>query len=253
MQVITQALAGLAALGLTGAVAAAAAYWIFQTFAKGWLDSHFQRDLEELKAANTREAERLKADLGRYADRAAKFHAREYEVLPEVWGLMNKAYGAAYSAISSFQQYADLNAMTGPKLEAWFNGSGLEEFQKDEIRNTADKNDRYSKILTWKQIGEANKAVSEFHNYLILQGVFVEEEIAKKMTAAGRLMQVALINRTMVERLNGHVAPGQTDFWQKAIEEIGPVENMVEEVKTLVRHRLSDIRLSADPPVKTNG
>ncbi len=245
MQIITELLAVLAALGLSGAVATAVAYWLFHIFAKGWLDSHFQRDLEALRAEHLREAERLKADLGRYADRAIKFHEREYEVLPEAWGKMNKAYGAVAYAISSFQESADLNIMSDKELEAWLEGAEMHDIQKSEIRAATNKNENYIKILTWKQIGEADKVLSEFNNYLILQGIFIDEDIATKMAEAGKIMRSALISRKMVERIKGNYSSGGTDFWIKATEQISPVGSMVEDIKTLVRHRLADIKLSS--------
>lgn len=244
-ETVTNVLAALAALGVTGVAAAGAAYWLFKTFAKSWLDSHFQKDLEIYKAANAREVERLKADLSRYADRAAKFHAREYEVLPEAWGLMNKAYGACHSAVSAFQQHADLDRMTGPQLEAWLVGSGLEDFQKDEVRVAGDKNEKYLNFLTWKQISEAQRAAADFQNYIILQGIFIDEDLSAKMTEASVQMRKALISRSMVERVKGHHAPGQTDFWQKSVDELEPVEKSVQDVKETIRARLSDIKLLA--------
>jgi hypothetical protein len=246
-EVITNVFAGLAALAFTGAGAAGVAYWIFRTLGKGWLDAHFAKDLEATKAANVRESERLKADLGRYADRASKFHAREYEVLPEAWGLMNRAFGACHSAIASFQQYADLDKMTGPQLEAWFEGSGLETYQKDEIRAAGRKNDKLVGFLTWKQIGDAERAVAEFQNYVIIQGVFIDEDLAEKMAEAGRQMRRALINRSMVERTKGFSSPGQTDFWQESNNELEPVGKWVQEVKETIRMRLSDIKGPAAP------
>lgn len=243
-EILTNVLAALAAFGLTGIAAAGVAYWLFKTFAKGWLDAHFHKDLEALKAAHMREVERLKADLGRYADRATKFHAREYEVLPEAWGLMNKAYGSCHDAVSAFQQQSDLNSMNGPQLEAWFEGAGLEAFQKEEIRNATDKNEKYSNFRSWKQIGDADRAAAEFQNYVILQGVFIDEDLAAKMMGAAHTMRRALISRSMVERMKGYpVGPNQTDFWLKAEEELEPVEKTVQEVKVSVRERLSDIRL----------
>lgn len=242
-ELLTEVLAALAALGVTGIASAGVAYWLFRTFAKGWLDAHFQKDLEAMKAANTREVERLKADLGRYADRATKFHAREYEVLPEAWGLMNKAYGACNSAVSAFQQQADLNRMTAPQLEAWFEGSGLEEFQKDEIRGASDKNEKYSTFRSWKQIGDAERATNQFQNYVILQGVFIDEDLSAKMMGAAMTMRKALISRSMVERMQGYPSRAdQPDFWLKAMEELEPVEKTVLEVKATVRERLSDIK-----------
>lgn len=242
VEILTKALAVIAALGITGFSAAAVAYWLFKTFAKGWLDSHFQKDLEALRAANVREVERLRADLSRYGDRATKFHGREYEILPEAWGLMNKAYGSAQAAISAFQQHANLDRMTDPHLEAWFKSSGLEDYQKDEIRRATDKNERYLDFLTWRQIGEAHQAVADFQNYVIVQGVFIEEDLSIKMMVAGKSMRGALISRSMVERTKDFHAPGQTDFWQKAIEELEPVAETVQEVKEAIRARLSDIK-----------
>jgi hypothetical protein len=248
--ILTKVLATFGALGLTAICAGGVAYWIFQTLGKGWLDAHFARDLEALKATNVREAERLKADLSRYADRASKFHIREYEVLPEAWGLMNKAYGACHGAISQFQQYSDLDKMTSPQLEAWLEGCGLEDFQKVEIQNTSRKNDKYISFYTWKQISDAQKASGEFQNYVILQGVFIDEDLQVKMAEAGTAMRKALISRSMVERTLGYNAPGQTDFWTMAVEELKPVEKAVQEVKQTIRRRLSDIKAPAGDHVE---
>ncbi len=242
-EILTNVLAAFAALGITGLVATGAAYWLFKTFAKGWLDSHFQKDLEDLKAANAREVERLKADLGRYADRATKFHAREYEVLPEAWGLMNRAYGACHDAISVFQRHADPNSMTGPQLEAWLEGSGLKDFQKAEVRGAGDKSEKYLTFLIWKQIAAAERSLTDFQNYIILQGVFIDEELSGEMMDSGKSMRMALISRSMVERTKGNYTQNQTDFWQQAVEELEPVEKSVKSVKETIRARLSDIKL----------
>lgn len=240
--VIIRVLAVVASFGITGTIAAGAAYWLFKTFAKGWLDSRFQKDLEDFKAANAREVERLKAELSRYADRATKFHVREYEVLPEAWGLMNKAHGACQQAIFAFQQHADLDHMSGPHLEAWLDRSGLEEIQKTEIREAKSKNDKYGDFLSWKQIGDAEQAVANFQNYVVLQGVFIDEELAATMLDAGKAMRRALISRTMVERTKAFQSPNQPDFWTQAIETLEPVVETVRVVKENIRTRLSDIR-----------
>lgn len=232
----------IASLGITGAVAAGVAYWIFKTLAKGWLDSRFQKDLEEFKAANLREVERLKAELSRYADRATKFHVREYEVLPEAWGLMNKAYGACHQAIAAFQQLPDLDRMSAPQLDAWLADSDLKDFQKEEIRESARKIDKYSEFLTWKQIGDAHQAVAEFQNYIIIQGVFIEEDLVQTMIDAGAAMRKSLISRRMVELTKNSQAPNQTDFWTQAIETLEPIGNSVQAVKENIRTRLSDIK-----------
>lgn len=246
----------LATLGITGAVGAAAAWALFKWLGTKWIDDHFSKELEAFRAEKQaeleklrtdygRETERLKADLNRFADRASRFHVREYQVLPEAWGLMNKAYGAAANAISAFQEHADLNRMSDPQFEAWMKQSDLEEYQRNELRTSSDKNRHYMTLRNWKQIEDANKAAIEFMNYVILQGVFIEESLSTKMMEAGQNMRKALISRSMVERLEGHPrAAGDPNFWEEARSEIGAVEPVVIEVKNEIRKLLSDIRLS---------
>lgn len=245
----------LASLGITSVVAVGAAWGLFQWFGKKWVEDHFSRELEAFKAEKQaeleklrteygRETERLKADLNRFADRATRFHLREYEVLPEAWGLMNKAYGAASSAIVAFQQHPDLNRMGEAQFEAWLEQSGLEPYQRDELRDAKDKNSHYTTLRDWKQIADAERAVIEFRNYVILQGVFIEETLSTKMMEAAQNMRKALISRSMVERMKGQpYREGQTDFWEKAMQEIEAVEPVVLEVKHEVRKLLSNIRL----------
>ena len=103
--------AWIGALGITGAAATGLAYWIFRQFAQNWLKATFDRQLEAQKAEYQRQLERLKFQINTLMDRAVKFHAREYDVLPTAWGLLLDAYGAAHNSTAAFQQYADLERM----------------------------------------------------------------------------------------------------------------------------------------------
>ena len=250
----------LVSLGVTGAVAATGALALFRLLGNKWIEDHFAKELEgykterlkELEKLRTeygRETERLKADLNRFADRATRFHDREYEVLPEAWGLMNKAYGAASHAIVAFQQHPDLNRMAQPEFESWLERSGLDQYQKNELASALDKNRHYIQLNDWKKIVDAEHAAMEFINYVILQGVFIDENLSEKMMNAGTNIRKALISRSMVERMKGlHPATGQPDFWLQASEEIAEVGPVVLEVKQAVRQRLADIRLTANEP-----
>src|SRR5579862_2787901 len=245
----------LASLGITGAVAAGVAWSLFRWLGKKWVEDHFSKELEAFKAEKQaeleklrteygRETERLKAELNRLADRASRFHVREYEVLPEAWGPMNKAYGAASNAVAALQQTADLNRMSEPQFEAWLAQSNLEEYQKEELRASSDMLRHYISLKNWRNIAEADNAAVEFVNYVILQGVFIEETLSEKMMKAGRDMRAALVSRSMVEEMRGH-GGGQHDFWQQAVDQVNSVEPVVLEVKQEVRHRLSNTQLPA--------
>jgi len=244
----------LASLGITGGVAALSAWVLFKWLGAKWIEDHFskeleafkaekQAELEKLKTEYGRETERLKADLNRFADRASRFHVREYEVLPEAWGLMNKAYGATASAISAFQSLPDLNNMSQAQFAAWLDQSELENYQKDDLQSAKDKNKIYGEMRNWKQISEADRAAVNFMNYVILNGIFISGPLSQKMMKAGTDMRKAIISRVMVERLEKRrYVEGQPDFWQQALDEIEAVEPVVLEVKEEIRQHLSKIR-----------
>ena len=155
--------------GLTGVVAATTAWALFKWLGRKWIEDRFSKELEAFKAAKqvelerlridyARETERLKADLNRFADRASRFHSREYVVLPEAWGLMNKAHGAAASAISALQRYPDLDRMGPSEFAAWLEKSDLEKYEKDQLISKSEKNPVYNKIRESNLISEAFQA-----------------------------------------------------------------------------------------------
>ena len=250
--------AWLSSIGITGLVSATAAWALFRWFGKRWIEEHFAKELEAFKAEKQieleklrteygRETERLKADLNRFADRATHFHIREYEVLPEAWGLMNKAYSAASNAMSVGQQVPNLDKMGQAHFAAWLEQSGLPQHERDELVSSTDRYQHYWKLRSWQLISEANRAVAEFTNYVILVGIFIDEPLSHKMMKAGNNMSSAMISRSMVERLQGaSYATGQTDYWKQAVSELQAIEPVVSEVKQDVRERLSNIRLAPE-------
>ena len=132
----------IASLGITGAVAATSAWALFKWFGSRWIEDRFSKELEEFRSKKQveletlrtefgRETERLKADLNRFADRATRFHGREYEVLPEAWGLMNRAFGAASNACAAFQQHPDLDRMRPAQFSDWLEQMTLDPHQKE--------------------------------------------------------------------------------------------------------------------------
>lgn len=233
-------LAGLAVLGLTGAAAAALAYGLFRAFAQGWLKAQFDRDLEVFRAAKSRELETLKGEISRLMDRATKFHAREYEVLPEAWGLLNRAYGAVGEVVSVLQRHPDLEKMQPDELEEFFGFSELRESQKQKLRAASQRkrNELYSTIRNWQMIGRANDAVATYQNYIILNGVFIADEIGVKMLDAAKKLRSATAKRQIAGD-----GPDPSDLWTKAYEELQAIEPLVSEIKADVTKRLWDIQL----------
>jgi hypothetical protein len=239
MSVFKDIVALIGVLGITGAAATAAAFGLFRLLAKGWLQGQFDKDLADFRSKKDQELERLKAEFARLSDRNAKFHAKEYEVLPEAWGLLNKAHGAVFEAVSAFQQYPDLGKMTGDELEEFLSASDFQESKKRKIRESSDRNRTYSNVYTWVQISRGFRAQGEFYNYVILNGVFIEDAIAEKFVSAAKALRSAMIARQLSADDRG-----AGDMWQQAVKALEEVDPLVAEIKGDVRSRLRAIEFT---------
>jgi hypothetical protein len=237
LQLAADAAGVIGALGIAGAVAAGVAYWLFKQFGTGWIKAQFDKDLEAFKASKNQELERLRAEISRFADRASRFHEKEYEVLPEAWGLLNKAHSAVGTSVMGFQQLPNLNGMSAEQLEEFLAETDVRESDRRSLRETQDRNRVYSKMETWRTLSEANNAQAAFNNYVILQGVFIENSIAEKMGEAAKLLRWAIV----ANRIN--LQGGGADLNNKMWTEYSKVEALVAEIKDDVKRRLWTIQL----------
>ncbi|MEO8757649.1 MAG: hypothetical protein ABI398_07850 [Devosia sp.] len=84
-QFLQQALAWVGGAALGGVSLVAVAYWIFQTWGEKWLQSRFDRQLEDLRHQQAQEMEGLRYRIGQLLDRSTKLSEKEFEVVPEAW------------------------------------------------------------------------------------------------------------------------------------------------------------------------
>ena len=107
MDTIPEAIRSLAALigvfvvGAGGAVAIAFAF--FKWLGEKWLNSRFEERLEAFKHAQQLEIEHLRFRISAMMDRTEKLYQREFEVLPEIWGLLIDSLGAVRSVTGPLQ------------------------------------------------------------------------------------------------------------------------------------------------------
>ena len=87
-------------------------------------------------------------------------------------------------------------------------------------------------------IGEADGMLAEYQNYVILNGVFIEDGIAQKMADAAKALRSCLIGRRMAGD-----GPDPSNLWLKAADDLEKVEPLVLEIKADVKRRLWDIHL----------
>jgi hypothetical protein len=150
--VLQTILAWLGQLGLTAAAAAAVAFGVFRWLGQRWIQAQYDKQLVALKAAADKELEayradkaeqrdalnrdfqhqsdRLRAEVGRLTDRASQLHRREYESLPEAWGLLNKAFGRVAEAARSGAIYPHFDAADPEAVAHFIDGTDVKRRSK---------------------------------------------------------------------------------------------------------------------------
>jgi hypothetical protein len=190
-------LKSLVELGITGSLAATAAYGAFRFLGKKWLDARFAERLERFKHDQNQEIERLRYRINALMDRTTKLHQHEFEVLPEVWGKMSIAFAASTTFTSRMTSYPDLNTMSAGQYAEFLDSSDLLPWQKDELRTTGDRNAHYQEIIFWHRLDRVTSLHSDFHNYFISKGIFIQPELKEKIRTLSNIMYDAFNERRL--------------------------------------------------------
>ncbi|MBV8766846.1 MAG: hypothetical protein JOZ66_18215, partial [Hyphomicrobiales bacterium] len=80
----------------------------------------FEERLAAYKHAQQRELERVKFEVNALMDRTLKLHQKEFDVLPELWGLLVEAHARLIAVTSPLQHFPDLHRMSSDQLDQMF-------------------------------------------------------------------------------------------------------------------------------------
>ena len=157
MNVMSEILEQLITSGASGAFGA---FLLIKFCGKKWIDNRFKKDLERFKAQKLYEFDLL-------LTRKTKWHEKEHEVLSEAWKKLIKAHNSLKFAIREFKSFPDLNKYSDKMLKRFMK---VNNFTEDEQNFMKERNEGYvfafSKIMSYRDLNEADKALSEFHIYL---------------------------------------------------------------------------------------
>ena len=157
---------GYAAVWFGGAVGIAFA--AFRFLGAKWIENKFATQLEAHKHEQAKELEELRHKISAAFSRVTKIHAKESEVLPEVWYKLQDALGRISGVTSLWQQYPDLSRMDATQLAEFLQQSDLYESEKEELRKTNDKNAYYQEKRFRHDLKLAYDAFWDFHNYTMI-------------------------------------------------------------------------------------
>lgn len=164
-------------VGLSAVVASGLAIWIFRTLGEKWLSSKFDKQLESYRHAQQKELERLKFNINALMDRTTKLHQYEFDVLPQLWALLNESYSEVARFTSSLQSYPDLDRMEEAQLSEFLQKCELDQWQKIKLTGLNLRNKEYQDMIFWHNLNKANSKFMDFNNYYIKNCIFIQEEL----------------------------------------------------------------------------
>lgn len=219
----------LGKLVFVGGGGAVIVYQVFKFLAAKWLEDKFKKNFQQLVHDQNKEIERLKTELTKSFDRAAKLYQREFEALPQVWGKVSEAYWAVASLVSPAQIHSDLNRMLPKQIESFVAGSELADWQKEDVLASPDKAKKFQELIYWQKLSRCFAATRDADIAISRVGLFVQDPIKDKLKAVIDLGRGALIEDQINhehpppnfnDRLNTHIDRMHTDgkMWMEEAE-----------------------------------
>ncbi len=201
------------------------AWWIFRTFSERWLNAKFAERLETLKHEQQKELAELKFAIDAQMDRTTKLHQLEFETLPKAWRLLMNSYGTAREVTSRMQSTPDINAMSDVQREDFLVegliGKKLAAWQRQKIREAADKTAELRNQWEPFKIARAKRASAKFYKYFRANGIFIRESLKTKFDELDRLVLAAI---------SGH----QMNFQHKT-REFKSIDRLAEEGEAMIK------------------
>ena len=216
-----------------GGGSAAIAYALFMWLGKKWIEQKFSERLELLRRQHGEELEQLRHNISVLFSRVTKIHEKEFEVLSFSWEKLNKALGLVHGLVKHVKQYPDFSIMSPQALEAFLKDADLEDYQKDELKASGNKHDYYEDVSYKRELYRAREAIREFHNYIIINRIFLKKEPRDIFSEIDRLLSDVSAKYDMARELR------LFKEMHGVFQEIGDsLDKKIDELEKLIQKRL---------------
>lgn len=229
MTEIIKVIAKFTAAGGGGAVIA---WLIFSKLGDRWLEQRFATRLEQFKHEKAQEIERVRHQISSVFSRISKIHEKEFEILPAAFLKLHLAYGKCSSLGSAFQQYPALNRMDPALFSEFVANCRLPEFRKHELLEATDREDYYRRWIFWVDFGQAQWMQNDFHNFVVMNRIFMTADLQQQFGEIDKLINSALIALECDRETPGSGLLG------RAREELAKIEPLLGPLETAIQKRL---------------
>jgi len=215
-----------------GGGGAAVAFLMFKKFGEGWLDAKFKEKLKAAEHQYAVELQRLKQRLDTASSGIVRLHQKEFEVLPEAYGLLDEAMGMLAWITSPLQQYADVASMGDDDLQEFIDGTEFSKFDKAELRN-ADRRERqklYIKCYDRARSFKVEKSIRDFQNYAARHSIFLPEDLRQQFDEIRGVLWGAAVAKSVGMQADDWKTQlrGWTDLEEKAKPQFEAIRNAIQ-------------------------
>lgn len=178
----------------------ALAFIVFKTLGDRWLDNKFKERLKLVEHGYAVELSKLKQRLDTAANGLNRIHQKEFEVLPEAWGLLDEAMNTLKWVVSPMQSYTDVSRMGDEDWRDFIEGGNA--FGKADKRyllgiHSTNRQKEYNRLYDAHKNWLAEKAIRDFQNYAARHSIFLPEELRVQFDAIRDLLWSASVSKSL--------------------------------------------------------
>lgn len=175
-----------------GGGGAAVVFGVFQAWGKGWLDSHFNKRLEEFKHEQTKEIERIKAELNAMHDRKQRLHQLEFNSIPLIWSSLCAADDQCRRFLAAFREYSDVKTLGDRGVAESLSKVGAIDSEIQSVINSEDKQKSYQWLIEKYKYNEAVAKFLNFRKNYQEGSLYIDEDLASLLDKYMTLSESAL-------------------------------------------------------------
>jgi hypothetical protein len=209
-----------------GGGGAVIAYLLFQYLGKTWIENKFVQHLEQLRHQQAMELQKLRVEIESMLSGAIKLQEKEFQVLPDAWQKLDESHGLVAWLVSPLQEYAAVAKMTPTQLDEFLESCEFTESQKNDIRQSPNKNAAYQEITFWHRLHRTKKAFRDLQSFVARNGIFLRPELKEKFSEISKMLWSAVVSKEV-----GHEGQDwnmQIEGWKKVEKEAEPLYKSIE-------------------------
>lgn len=215
----------------------ALAFLVFKTLGDKWLDNRFKERLKLVEHGYAIELSKFKQRLDTAASGLNRIHQKEFEVLPEAWGLLDEAMNTLKWVVSPMQSYTDVSRMNDEDWRDFLEGT--DTFNKADKRrllglSSRSRQDEYNRLYDFHKNWLAENAIRNFQKYAARHSIFLPEDLRIQFDAIRNLLWSASVAKSVGREANDWKL--QREGWEKLEQQAEP---LFQEIRKAIQDRIA--------------